>query len=288
MRGRPAVSVIVPFSGSEAALQQLRAGLGHLYLGPQDEVILADNRPGATSGEARERLRTVAANGLRSPGFARNCAAQSATGEWLVFIDADTIPDPSLLQRYFEPVPAESTGVLAGAIRDLAAMPTLTARHGVHRAQMSQDVTLRRSGSPYAQTANCAVRRHAFSEVGGFTAEARAGEDADLCFRLASAGWALEERPGATVQHRSRERLPALLSQLARHGSGAAWCNRRHPGSFPAPTPRELGGRLRVGAADAVKALGRGDLEGAAFAGLDLLEGAAFELGRLLPNRARH
>ena len=69
---------------------------------------------------------------------------------------------------------------------------------------MSQRVTLDRAGTPYAQTANCAVRRVAFEAVGGFDEQARCGEDADLCFRLAALGWGLGERPEALVVHRTR------------------------------------------------------------------------------------
>src|SRR5581483_10196456 len=85
----------------------------------------------------------------------------------------------------------------------------------------------------FAQTANCAVRRAAFQSVGGF-AEVRSGGDADLCLRLRAAGWRLEERRHAAVLHLNRANLASLLAQRARHGAGAAWLARRHPGAVPA------------------------------------------------------
>jgi GT2 family glycosyltransferase len=271
------------------------AGLKRLVLREGDEIIVADNTPGASARAAaprrgareRPRIRLLAAQGRRSPGFARNRGAAAAAGEWLVFIDADTIPSPSLLDDFFKPPPDAAIALLAGGIVDVAARPTIVARHGVARRRLDQQMTLHRAHHPYAQSANCAVRREAFGAVQGFAAGVRAGEDADLCLRLAEAGWSLEERPDALVAHRSRETLLALLGQLARHGSGAAWLNRRYPRSFPPPSPVELARRLGHDLRAAFAALVRGNSCGAAFALLDLAGACAFELGRLLPNRAR-
>jgi GT2 family glycosyltransferase len=235
----------------------------------------------------RGAVRVITANGLATPAFARNRAAALAHGEWLVMIDADTRPDADLLERYFEPSPAADVGLLAGRIDDLARGRGLIARHLLERAQMSQQTTLRRGRWRYAQTANLAVRRRAFASVGGFAERARAGEDADLCFRLGEAGWRLEERPQARVVHHVRESLPELLAQLSRHGAGAAWCNARHPGSFPAPSAPELARRLAASGGRALSAAARGRREDALAAALELLEALAFEGGRLRSNRCR-
>jgi len=285
------VSVIVPFGGGSDELQPLLARLRQIALSTGDELIVADNgsRPASEARWVRPTsgLRVLPARGLRSPGFARNRAAEIATGEWLLFIDADTRPYPSLVEDYFDPRPGAWVGVLAGGIVDIAPSTTRAARHSAARAQMSQLTTLRRTGTPYAQTANCAMRASAFLAIGGFNEKIRSGEDADLCFRLAAAGWQIEERSRARVAHPTRASVRALLAQLARHGSGAAWLERRYPGEFPAPAPRRLAGRTAHAIRRAGAALARGDWDQTAFALLDLLGTSAFDLGRLLSNRAR-
>ncbi len=288
MTGRPTVSVIVPFRGSVASLEALLVRLASLQLEAGDEVIVADNRrPASRPPTVPASVRVCPTPGVRAPGFARNSAAGTATGEWLVFVDADTRPAASLLDDYFDRPPAPTTAVLAGAIVDVAADGGVAARHSVARGHMSQRATLERAGSAYVQTANCAVRRRAFAEVGGFTETIRWGEDADLCFRLARAGWGIEERPRARVEHRTRATVRGLLAQLAGHGSGAAWLNRRYPGEFPPLAPRELAGRLARAASHAARAVAHGESEQAAFALLDLATTSAFEIGRRLSNRAR-
>jgi cellulose synthase/poly-beta-1,6-N-acetylglucosamine synthase-like glycosyltransferase len=268
---RPPVSVVVPFAGSDEQLAALEQALGALAVRPGDELVVSDNR--------RDPVHT--------PAYARNRGAAGARGEWLVFIDADTRPDPGLLDAYFDPPPGPRTAILAGGIRDVALRATAMARNSVSRAHMSQRTTLQRTGMPYAQTANCAIRREAFDAVGGFHADARAGEDADLCFRLQRAGWEIEERLAATVDHRARERLGPWLAQLARHGSGAAWVGRRWPGQFRSPGPRQLARRLARDSADAAACACRGDWRATADAVFDLIGALAFELGRLIPNTPR-
>jgi GT2 family glycosyltransferase len=280
--------VIVPFAGPPWQLQRLLSELSGLVLGEHDEVIIADNRPVAVRSH-RGRIRIEEATGLRTPAFARNRGARAAHGEWLLFIDADTSPAPTLLEDYFSVAPEESTAVLAGGIRDVAGLadggPAGTvARHSAARSHMSQQATMERA-RPYAQTANCAVRRGAFEQVGGFEASARAGEDADLCFRLQAAGWGMEGRPAAIVAHHSRPTLSALLGQLVRHGSGAAWVNRRFPGSFPPSPLGQLARRFGRDIEQAVERFAHGDRDGARFALLDFAGGIAFEVGRLAPNR---
>jgi GT2 family glycosyltransferase len=194
-----------------------------------DELLVHDNRRGEP----------------RSSYYARQAAARQAGGEWLLFLDADVEPEPGLLAGYLDPPPGERVGVLAGGIVDWVAEDTPVARYIARRRKLDQATTLAHP-RPYAQTANCLVRRAAFEAVGGFPDPVRSGGDADLCWRLAAAGWTLEARPAARVRHRNRTTLRALLGQLHRHGSGMQWLDTRYPGAFPPPRPRELAGRLRL------------------------------------------
>ncbi len=273
---RPAVDVVVAVAGSEATVRAVLERFGALALREGDTLTVVDNRSVGVRG-------TLVAAAVRGSYFARNAGAVRGRAPWLLFLDADVEAPADLLERLFDPAPGERTAVLAGGVRDAEAARG-TARYAWLRSAMDQRHALARD---FAQTANCAIRRAAFEAVGGFRADVRSGGDADLCWRLAAAGWALEERRDAAVVHRNRASLVAMLRQLARHGAGAAWLEREHPGSMPRRSWPGVAWWSARRAAAGLAALGRGDPDGALRGLLDGPALIAFELGRLLPNRAR-
>jgi hypothetical protein len=152
---------------------------------------------------------------------------------------------------------------------------------------MDQSNTLGLGEWGYAQTANCAVRRAAFDAVGGFRADVRSGGDADLCFRIRAAGWALEDRPEAVVLHRSRTSLRKLLRQRARHGAGAGWLAREYPGAFPKRRWPGLAAWAMASEGRAAVEAARRRRDDALVHSIEPLSVWAHEVGRLLSNTAR-
>jgi cellulose synthase/poly-beta-1,6-N-acetylglucosamine synthase-like glycosyltransferase len=291
---RPSVDVVVPFAGSDEALETLLATMAVVELGPSDTMTIVDNGPPAPHRVPREfgeRRRVIVETRLPSSYFARNQGAEDGTGEWLVFLDADVEPPPDLLDRYFARPAGERVGILGGGVTDEPDGRTgwrhAASRYADLTASMSQANTMASDEWAYAQTANAAVRRSAFEDAGGFVAIIRSGGDADLCFRLRNAGWELESREEAGVVHHNRPTLRKMLRQRARHGSGARWLNRFYPGAFP---PHRSPGAVLWSA----KQVGRGLLallRGDTDRSLLLIVGAmthwAFEAGRLIPNDVR-
>jgi len=280
---RPAADVVVPFFGSESELHSLRIRLHELRLRPGDTLVVVDNRPAAAAATPEPGI--VRAPECQSSYHARNRGAAHGHAPWLVFLDADVLPAPDLLDRYFAEPIDERVAVLAGAIEDVppAGRAGLAARYaGLARSRGDENVW--RPGFAYAQTGSAAVRRLAFEAIGGFE-EVRSGGDADLCFRLAHAGWRVERRPEAVARHRGRASVRALLRHRLRHGAGAAWLEARYPGFSPALRRRWFVTSFPRWELAAAWALARGDEDRAVRQALDPLCTAAFELGRRLPNR---
>ena len=285
---RPLVDVIVPFAGSQAALEALRLRLAALELEPGDTILVADNRRQARPCAADAgRPRVIDAAGEGSPAFARNRGAEPGSNPWLVLLDSDVSAPPDLVAALFTPPPADRTALLAGAVRDEVpgdGRAPAAIRYAHLKGMMGQDSTLGHGAWGFPLTANLAVRREAFEAMGGFEEGIFTGEDADLWFRLRAAGWELERREAAAVVHRTRPTISSLLGQIAAHGAAIAWVDRRWPGSFPArlgPGLLAYGARTWVRAA---RAAARGDRDAALVGLLDPPALWAFELGRLGDN----
>jgi GT2 family glycosyltransferase len=235
---RPRVTVICPFHGDAAAGHAALVALAALQLRPGDEVIVADNTPDGVlaAAAAPSGIDVVVTDAKRQAYTARNEAATQASGDWLLFTDADCVPAPDLMDRYFDNPPDERCGALAGEVV-AAPGPGLVAGYGAARGLLGQAAFLEHPYRPMAVTANLLVRRAAFEGIGGFAEGIRSGGDADLCWRLQAAGWELGQRPGAVVAHAHRDTLGGLLRQVARDGSGNAWLEAQHPGSHIAVRP---------------------------------------------------
>src|SRR3954447_25165226 len=252
-----------------------------LALAEGDTLTVVDNGPLAP----RPDPLVIHAPDRPTSYHARNRGAARGGAEWILFLDADVLAPPDILDRCFAEPVGDRCAIIAGGVRDEqvddpAALP-LPARYAALRAPMSQENTLHHPGWGYAQTANAAFRRTAFEQVGGFDERVRSGGDADLCFRLRAAGWELEYRPAAMVVHRNRTTLRSLLRQRARHGAGSAWLNRRHPGSLPAEPTLRLLRRKTVELARHVRHARR---EEAKMALMDIAVQTAYLGGRLLSN----
>ena len=278
--------MIVPFYGTDAALQALLGRLRAVRTRPDDTVTVVDNRPLAPPAWRHGHIDIVPAPGEQSSYHARNAGARAGHNPWLLFIDADVVPPPDLLDRYFDPPLGERVGVVAGAIRDAPARPEdgVAARYAYLEQTLAHENVLG-GAHPFAQTANALVRRAALSAAGGFTEGIRSGGDADLCFRIVALGWTLEQRP-ATVEHQGRSSVAKLLRQYLRYGAGAAWLDARRPGFLEVrPWSNVVYGTVRGAAAAAWHALRR-DRDAAIVAGLRPLTRAAFRIGSYLPNAA--
>ncbi len=270
--------MIVPLRGDAGYAERAAEAFRPLELGPDDELIVADNTPENVAAPALGGVaRVVHAPGQSSSYFARNAAAAVAAGEWLLFVDADCVPVPDLLDRYFAAPIGERAGAVAGGIVGVVEQESLLARYARDRNFLDQAEGMHGSAGVAAATGNLLVRRATFDELEGFADGIRSGGDVDFCWRMRATGWTLEQRPDARVEHHHREDLASFLGMVARYGSGSAWLNERHPGVAPRwpLSPWEIG---RSGL-DAVRHAAVGRLDQSAFRLVDALGLVAHNIG---------
>jgi glycosyltransferase involved in cell wall biosynthesis len=277
--------VVVPFAGDGDGARRAIDALTRIETRPGDELILADNSLGlqAASLDGSTAVRVVPAELERSSYYARNVGAEAAANDWLLFMDADCVPDPRLLDRYFEGAIDARTGILAGGVRPDPAQAAPAARYARARTHITEAPQVRSAHLAAGITPNLLLRRAAYEAVGGFHEGLVSGADVEICWRIQEAGWRLEHHPRASVLHSHVETFAATARQCRRHAAGRAWLNRRYPGAAPRPP---LTGRLLHALGGAVYRALRLQGERALFRAVDAWWFCVDSGGYLLGNRA--
>jgi GT2 family glycosyltransferase len=187
--------------------------------------------------------------GTPSARRARNEGARRATSSWVLFLDADCRPEPSLLDLYFSPEPADRCGVVAGEVYGDGSQTGVLARWARSRRGLMARHHVEGPGRSAGIAGNLLVRREALERAGGFEEAARSEADVDLCWRIQDDGWTLEYRRRAAVRHRDPSSLGAVLRQAWMYGAGKRWLRGRwgaaaEPPRIAVPLARAAGGAL--------------------------------------------
>ncbi len=253
----PSVSVIVPVYNGEADLPALLDGLmGQHYPPAQVDYCLVDNgsddrtpqllQVAVQTGQERGlQVQALPYSAIQSAYAARNAGLAQATGDILVFTDADCQPAPDWLANLVQPFQRATVGLVAGTIKALPSVNWLE-RYADRQNTLSQDNTLNHPYRPYGQTANLAVRARVFQQVGLFRPHLTTGGDADLCWRIQQeTDWQLVHAIDAVVYHRHRHSLSGLRQQWHRYGCSNRYLHELHGVELMRPlTGQELRYRL--------------------------------------------
>jgi glycosyltransferase involved in cell wall biosynthesis len=174
------ISVVIPtLNEAEYLPELLRCLLTQNY--PNLEIIVADyDSTDATRDLCQEFDVQLTRGGL--PGDGRNAGSRIASGEYLLFLDADTsFPEDfvrSLLDRM------ETSGVDACSVQCLP-MPHGKAISFIHRAANLYFWLTTQLGFPHGIGACLMVKRKAHDAIGGFDENVKVAEDQDYIRRLA-------------------------------------------------------------------------------------------------------
>lgn len=188
-----------------------------------------DDASGDRTPEVAERfadrvLRIGPGEGPRGPAHARNRGAAAASGDVLVFVDADVRVRADTLRRLREalretPAPA----AVFGSYDDRPPAGGVISRY---RNLLHHHVHQRHRGSAETFWAGCgAVRRDVFEQVGGFDDRRYRRpqiEDIELGRRIRALGHRIELRPQIQVTHLKRWTLASVLG-VDFWDRGVAW-----------------------------------------------------------------
>ncbi|MGE3325294.1 MAG: bifunctional polysaccharide deacetylase/glycosyltransferase family 2 protein [Acidimicrobiia bacterium] len=237
----PTVTVIVPaFNeqvGIEAALRAIAASDYRLH-----EIIVVDDGSTDATSQVVRALRIPNLVLLRQinqgKAAAQNTGLRRATGEIVVFMDADTVFEPHAIGYLVGPFANEHVGAVSGTVRVgnrrslLGKWQSLEYSYGLMTERAGQDLL----GVTWCiPGAIGAYRRDALLGVGGIDTDTMT-EDTDTAIRVHLDGWRTVYEPAAVAWTEAPTTLRSLWKQRMRWQFGTfqvMWKHRRQLGRRP-------------------------------------------------------
>jgi glycosyltransferase involved in cell wall biosynthesis len=191
-----AVSVIVAAYNEERHIVRLLTSLSHQTLPPREVIVVDDGSSDATAALAASCGAQVLTTLHRGPANARNHGALNASGEILVFVDADMACSRSYVEALARPIAAgAAVGTFTKEI--YVGQPANGWSRSYCYIRRLGYPRLLRHDFPERWTNFRAVRRDAFLSVGGYD-DIGYGEDMTLAPKL---GALAEAAQGAVCWH---------------------------------------------------------------------------------------
>jgi mycofactocin glycosyltransferase len=265
----PDVTVVIPARDRPAYLDRCLTALGRTY--PVVVVDDGSRQAAEIAGLCRQHGATlIRRSSSGGPGPARNDGLARVRTPLVAFLDSDCEAGPewitSLAAHFADPLVA----AVAPRVRPITG-PGSAGRYLGARAPLDmgpqEGRVLPLTRLSYVPTAALLVRRAALASdgpgtdfptgvrpstqpsgtepsstepsstapvgTGPFDADLRYGEDVDLVWRLAEAGWRVRYDPAASISHAEPATWGRVLGRRFRYGNSAAPLARRHPGKVP-------------------------------------------------------
>lgn len=203
------VSLVLPTLDRPEAIYNLLRHLEHQTVTPHEIVIVdqsavPDERVAAyASSHPHVRHHRIAERGLPN---ARNVGIGLATGDVVLFLDDDSIPDPDLVRFHADAYADAGVGGVGGRVQ--GGYDSGGATIGKFRA--SDGKVVRNFGATtrcevdHLPGGNMSFRREVFTRVGGFDKTyggSSIGEETDFCLRARRAGIRFVFEPRASLEH---------------------------------------------------------------------------------------
>lgn len=235
MTQTPEISVVIPAHNAAATIGVQLAALAEQQTNHPFEVIVVDNRSSDDTArivagfhDRLPGLRIADARAGEGAAYARNTGVQEATGELLLFCDADDEVHPGWVGAMGAAL--QDADIVGGAI-EVAKFNPPEVQSGY--PNLAPQLQVGRHQLPFATGCSMGIRRAVFERLGGFDESSSPAEDQDLSLRAQFAGCRLVFAPDAIVHYRLRSGIRAVARQHYHYGLSDARLFSRFPDVGP-------------------------------------------------------
>ncbi|MFH1377610.1 MAG: glycosyltransferase [Planctomycetota bacterium] len=237
---QPILSVIIPvYNDGAVAVNAVRAVIASAEKNNISNIEILCVEGGSTddsaaliqevcASEPRARL-VVCPSGAVAPKF--NLGARHASADWLAFTESDCLPDTGWLAAWKRVIDDGRWNACAGRVIAYSDDPNLqlSIRDSLERKEVTPGLLSKALSFYHGQGNNFLIRKQLFIDVGGADerlgagAPGRSGQDAELNFRLLSAGETIGYEPDALVVHYPRETRDSFLRKKKNYYYAGVW-----------------------------------------------------------------
>jgi GT2 family glycosyltransferase len=207
----PKASIIIPTFNRLARLKSVITALEKqtVPLGDFEVIMISDGSKDGTDEYLQGYTQPLDLKAHfqqnQGPAAARNLGISQASGEIVIFLDDDVVPEPELVHEHIQ-AHAEADNIVV-----LGPMLTPTDMHLSPWTQWEQEMLAKQYAAmetgqwqPTARqfyTGNSSIARHHLVTSGGFDPSFRRAEDVELAYRLEQAGLRFVFQPRAAGHH---------------------------------------------------------------------------------------
>ncbi|MDG9667853.1 glycosyltransferase [Hahella sp. CR1] len=174
------LSIVIPAFNEEAVIEETLASIKMSLQDVSHEVIVVDNGSTDRTSQIAESLgcQVLVAPGVLI-GELRNIGAQKASGDILLFNDADVLLTPEWRQAFLRlKDELEAQNLIVGGSLQVSDPENM-----LHKYWFQPLLNKKEGECNYVGTGNMLVSRRLFDQIGGFSRDLRTGEDYDFCLR---------------------------------------------------------------------------------------------------------
>lgn len=216
-QGNLSVTVAIPCYNAENSLGRLLDALSMQSRTADEILVIDDGSTDATKRIAqRYDIRLIQHPENLGLACARNTALWNAKGEIIIYLDADTLPQPRSLENIVSEYRKPETAAVGGQELFTPASSRICLWRNLFWRQTHGDRKI--DNTWMLMGLCCSYRKKALVDVGGFNIDYKTnGEDVDLGLRLYKAGYRMTYEPKIGVFHTRSDSLRSLLSLVFRH-----------------------------------------------------------------------